>query len=293
MNRHMQNRSIWLATTLALMVVSLTRTGSSAREAVADDAQRRTVHLLLLGQQPDGHPWGTHEYLAGMRILTSCLADVPGLETTIKSADEPWTEGPTLIDRADGVVLFLSEGAKWVHQDPARLAAFKRLAGRGGGIVALHWAMGCRDAEYIEEFVKLAGGCHGGPDRKYLVAETIARVAAPDHPIMRGIEPVRVLEEFYYQLKFIQPPGQIVPLLQADLEGGPQTVAWAWQRPDGGRSFGFSGLHFHNNWRLEPYRRMVTQAVLWTNELEVPETGLKLQFDEEDLRAPRPKPAEE
>ena len=36
------------------------------------------------------------------------------------------------------------------------------------------------------------------------------------------------------------------------------------------RSFGFSGLHFHDNWRLPEYRRLVAQGVLWSLKLPIP-----------------------
>ena len=58
-----------------------------------------------------------------------------------------------------------------------------------------------------------------------------------------------------------------------------KTVGWAWERSDGGRSVGYSGLHFHVNWRHEQYRRLVAQAVLWTLKLPVPNDGLKVNLD--------------
>ena len=44
-------------------------------------------------------------------------------------------------------------------------------------------------------------------------------------------------------------------------------AAWAWQRGDGGRSFGYSGLHFDDNWKLPAYPRLLKRAVLWTMKL--------------------------
>jgi hypothetical protein len=31
----------------------------------------------------------------------------------------------------------------------------------------------------------------------------------------------------------------VTPLIRVPLDGEKETVAWAWERPDGGRSFGF------------------------------------------------------
>jgi type 1 glutamine amidotransferase len=240
--------------------------------------------LLLVGQGPDGHPATTHEYMAGLKVLEKCLKGVPGLEISTAKADEPWKEGPDLLPRADAVVLFVSEGAKWMQNDPKRFEALKRLASQKGGLVVLHWGMGTKDAKYIDGCLELLGGCHGGPDRKYQVLETETRVADPKHEIATSVGGFKVKEEFYYQLKFVKPEGSVKPVLQAKIDGDWHTVAWAWERPDGGRSFGFSGLHFHDNWKLPEYRRMVAQAVLWTLRLPVPKEGLAVEVSEDDLK---------
>jgi type 1 glutamine amidotransferase len=240
---------------------------------------------LLVGQGPDGHPKETHEYMAGVRILAKCLAKLPDVEVTVVKAEGAWKEGPDLLSRADAVVLFVSEGAKWIHADAKRQKAFANFAARRGGIVALHWAIGTKDAKPIDGFLKLLGGCHGGPDRKYKVVEVEAQLADGKHPITSGISPFRVRDEFYYRLKFVKAQPGIRQVLQVPIEEGKkETVAWSWERPDGGRSFGFSGLHFHDNWRLLAYRRMVAQAVLWTLKMEIPKEGLRVDLAEAEFK---------
>ncbi|MFO0879378.1 MAG: ThuA domain-containing protein [Gemmataceae bacterium] len=234
--------------------------------------------LLLIGQGPDGHPPQTHEYMAGLRVLAACLARVPGLQVTTVQADGRWTEGPELIDRADGVVLFASEGAAWIGKDRARLEAFRRLAKRGGGRVTLHWAMGTREAGPIADYLALFGGCHGGPDRKYKVLTT--KVAVKPHPVTAGLTGFTIKDEFYYRLKF--PTPQPASLLEVDIDGETQTVAWAAEGQ--GRTFGFSGLHFHANWSRAEYRRLVAQGTLWTLGLPLPAGGLDVAVDENVLR---------
>lgn len=264
---------------LCLLAALLAAAGCGSEGPVAPAKKR----LLLIGQGPDGHPPGTHEFLPGVRILDHCLKQFPDLEAVVAAADEPWSEGPALLDSADGLVLFVSQGAKWLSNDPDRLAAMQRFARKGGALVVLHWGMGTVEARNIAAFVQLFGGCHGGPDRKHDTLEVTARIPAPDHPVTRGISDFSVHDEFYYRLKFVQPTSSIFPLVQADIEEKRETVAWAWERGDGGRSFGFSGLHFHKNWRLEPYRRLAVQAVLWALRLPAPEGGIELDVPEELL----------
>jgi type 1 glutamine amidotransferase len=263
--------------TLGLFLVALA-------SATAEEPKR----LLLIGQGPDGHPPATHEFMAGLQVIKAILGNHPSLSLRSVKADEPWPEGPSEIDRADGVVLFVTQGARFAAHDPARLAAFQRLVFRGGGVVGLHWAIGCKDAEYIPPFLAILGGCHGGPDRKYTVLESPQEVrpANSSHPITAGISPFQARDEFYHHLKFVTPGDGLLPVLKTKIEGEDQTIAWSWERPDGGRSFGFSGLHFHDNWRLVEYRRLVSQAVLWTLSIPVPSDGLEVDVSADVLALP-------
>src|SRR5205823_6455928 len=108
---------------------------------------------------------------------------------------------------------------------------------------------------------------------------------AAKHPVTTGVGPVRVHDEFYYALKAVEKPASApVSLLTAAIDGHDETVAWAWERPDGGRSFGFSGLHFHENWKLPEYRRLVVQGILWSVKLPIPKEGVSVDIAAEDLK---------
>ncbi len=278
-------RRIRLLALVVFLVAGLLSDGRlPGDEPCVDHAAAPVKRVLLLAQGPDGHPVATHEYVAGLQILKCCLDRAPGVQATLVKADEPWPAGPELIDQADGVVLYLSEGAKWFQQDLKRLAALQRLANRGGGCGVIHWGMGCKEARHIAAFVPIFGGCHGGPDRQYKVLTARPEVALPEHPINTRVVPAAIEEEFYYRLKFAGPAESVRPLLRVDMDGAPQTVGWAWERPDGGRAFGFSGGHFHRNWGQPFYRRFVAQGVLWTLKLPIPPEGLDVEVAANALR---------
>ena len=278
-------------------------TGHTGR-SLADEptANSRPQRLLLIGQGPDGsHKPPTHEYFAGVNLVGRLLRGQPKLELVAVSADGDWRDGPQLLERADAAVLFVSEGAKWLSADAARLAAFRDLAKRGGGLVVLHWGTGTKTAEPIAAFVQLFGACHGGPDRKFKdFGQVLPQWTNTEHPILRGLKPfaASVREEFYFALKQASKTGgvtladsesAITPLLRIPAEDVSGTVAWCWERPDQGRSFGFTGLHFHENWKHESYRRLIAQATLWTLKRDIPATGLDVSVRDQDLTLPESK----
>jgi hypothetical protein len=266
------------------LVISVALLLAVSATTSADDGPAK--RLLMLSQGPDGHPAGTHEYIAGQRVLARCLSQVPGLEISHARADGDWPEGPELLAKANGVVVFVSEGAKWLNADPKRRAAFADLAKRRGGLAVIHWGMGTKDAANIDPFVSLFGACHGGPDRKYKFLETNVRVAAKDHPTTAGVADFKIKEEFYYELKR-QPDAQdFTPLLAAEIDGGEHMVSWAWSRPDGGRSFGYTGCHYHENWSRPEYQRFLSQGVLWTLDITPPTEGFPAAVAEDDLKLP-------
>jgi type 1 glutamine amidotransferase len=241
--------------------------------------------VLLIGDK-GSHGHGAHEHMPGLRVLAKCLEGVQGLKVSLHQGDGKWPEGPELIEGADGIVLFMDTGMEWEQRDPRRRKALERLLARGSGVVGIHWACGGRTEQHIPFHLKLMGGCHGGKDRKYTHADAQLKVANPKHPVTYGIQDFRLKDEFYYQLKWVK-EGKLAPLLTATIRDCPdQAVAWALERPDGGRSFGFVCMHFHANWGRVECRRLIAQAVLWTLKLPVPEGGLPVKVSAEDLKLP-------
>jgi type 1 glutamine amidotransferase len=55
--------------------------------------------------------------------------------------------------------------------------------------------------------------------------------------------------------------------------GKKQHVAWAYERPGGGRGFGFTGAHNHVSWQHKDFRTVMLNAILWTAKVEVPGDG--------------------
>jgi type 1 glutamine amidotransferase len=260
--------------TFALMAALLLGTaGASAADA-------KPKRLLMVHQSPDGHAPTFHEFKGGAEVMNELLKPYKNIQTTLVNADEPWADGPKMIDQCDGIVLWVTQGARWMQTDDKRYEALKRLAARGGAIIALHWSVGATDAKYIQGQLDLLGGTRGGDWRKYTVIQAEMKPAAPKHPILTGLGAINTYDEFYYRLDLRK---EIQPLYTAHIEGKDEVCAWGWDRPDGGRSFGFVCLHFHSNWQKPEYRRFVTQGVLWSLKLPIPAGGVNTDINSKVL----------
>jgi type 1 glutamine amidotransferase len=111
--------------------------------------------------------------------------------------------------------------------------------------------------------------------------------ALPRHPITQGIEPFKQQDEWYFNMRFQRNMGEVTPILSAIApietmsrsngkhggndavrklvaDGVPQVVAWAFERDDGGRGFGYTGGHFHTGWEDNNARNLVLNAIVWT-----------------------------
>jgi hypothetical protein len=89
---------------------------------------------------------------------------------------------------------------------------------------------------------------------------------------------------------YVSPRGPYDHIIAA--KGRAETMMWVFERPDGGRSFGFTGGHTHTNWGDANQRRIVLNALLRIAKVEVPSTGVVDRITAEDLKENLdPKPA--
>ena len=54
-----------------------------------------------------------------------------------------------------------------------------------------------------------------------------------------------------------------------------QIVAWAVERPDGGRGVGIVVPHFYRSWKINDLRTLVLNAICWTAKLDIPPEGVQ------------------
>lgn len=259
--------------------------------------------LLIAG--PPSHGPGAHEHNAGIQLLQKCLAGVPGLKTEI--ALNGWPKNPKAFDGADAIFIYADGGPRHIALQDDHLAVLDRALRGGAGLGLLHFAVEPTKDKGQDEFLRWVGGAfeinwsvnpHWNANFKTL----------PQHPITRGVQPFTILDEWYFNMRFVDGRKGVTPILVAvpdasttsrpDGEhsgnptvramvarGEPQTVSWAFTRPDGGRGFGFTGAHFHENWGNDNFRKLVLNAILWLAKMEVPATGVPSSVTKADLQA--------
>ena len=215
---------------------------------------------------------------------------MPGWETIVYR--NGWPAEPNAFDGCDTIVMYSDGGGG--HPVIPHLEQLDALAKRGVGIVCLHYAVEVPKGEPGDRFLDWIGGyfeTHWSVNPHW----TASFQAFPDHPISRGVAPFAIEDEWYYHMRFRPQMEGVTPILTAippestlsrpdgphsgnpavrAKVGQPQHVAWACERPDGGRGFGFTGGHVHWNWAEPNFRKTVLNAIVWTAQGEVPQDGV-------------------
>ncbi len=288
--------------TRTVVLLALLTTFAPAR---ADDASKPRKVVLIAGPLDQSHPKGTHEYEKTVLLLKHCLDHSPDGKAIAAEVYLGWPDDAHILDRADAIVLVSSGSDRNEHDHPLlvgnRLAVIEKQMARGCGLVLLHWATFVPKEKAGDKVLEWVGGYFDyetGPKPRgwYSKIQTVTTEAVPSrsHPIGRGLSPFKVRDELYYNLRFRESDPRLVPILSTMMPGekGQQVVAWAVERKDGGRGFGFTGGHFFDNFRDDSFRRLVLNAVVWAAKVEVPAEGVRSKPPTDDelekLRPPRP-----
>jgi type 1 glutamine amidotransferase len=249
--------------------------------AVAADPAK----IVLVAGQPSHGP-GEHEFNAGSMLLAKCLRQNPGVNAIVVKGG--WPADDSLLEGASSIVLYMDGGENHPLIADDRLATLGKLMKKGVGLACLHYALEVPGDHGGMELLEWIGGFYRRPYSQNPINDVELTQTAPAHPISRGWDTFRSNDEWYYRIVLRKDDKRLVPILTAMLpKDAPQqeTVAWAVERADGGRGFGFTGGHFHHNWGLEDQRRLVVNAILWTAKVEIPATGAKCDVTPEDLKA--------
>ncbi|MCX6857526.1 MAG: ThuA domain-containing protein [Verrucomicrobia bacterium] len=248
--------------------------------------------IVLIAGSTSNKP-GQHEYFAGCALMMDWLKKVPGLAPVLVA--DGWPKNEAILNGAKVVLLFLDGGEKLSFLEPTRWARMQSLADAGTGFVVLHQGIDC-SADKAATFKEWFGaafqsdiGCRGHWDVKFEMV--------PTHEISRGMRPFELLKDgWLYNLHFAEKG--VTPVLSCPMPdssrktadakantGRAETVAWSYERTNGGRSFGFTGCDLHANWADANQRLLVLNGILWTAKIEVPASGLTSEVTPEALKS--------
>jgi type 1 glutamine amidotransferase len=259
--------------------------------AFGAQAADKTKIVFVAGKMSHGP--GEHEHRAGCMLLAKCLNEnVPGVEAVVTT--DGWPADNSIFDGAATVVVYADGGPG--HPLIPQLNYFQTLVDKGVGLACIHYGVEVPKGKAGDKFLEWIGG-YFEPFWSVNPHWKANYEKLPEHPIARGVPPFAIQDEWYYHMRFPEDMNGVTPILtalppdstlsrpdgphsgnpavrEAIAKGELQHMAWAFQRPNGGRGFGFTGGHFHRNWKDDHFRKLVLNAILWTAKVEVPEGGV-------------------
>src|SRR5262245_40684275 len=286
-----------LAVALALgLLFGGARAGDGKKERdiydyAAQKSAKGVKRIVFIADTAPHGPRGNHEFLAAAIYLARTInARYPDAYAVVHTKAK-W---PRDLKHADAVIVLLNHGGSAVNP------AVKEATARGAGFMAVHYGVEVNKGEQGQHYLQWLGGYF----------ETFWSVNPwwtpefkdiPKHETTRGVKPFAVHDEWYYHMRFVEGMKGVTPILVAlpplkTIQGGgkksserggnpavweavsagkKQVMAWAYERPDGGRGFGFTGLHKHANLGDDNFRTLLLNAVAWVSKLEVPEGGVR------------------
>lgn len=252
--------------------------------------------VLFAGPKQHGSP-GRHEYEKDLREL-AWLLEHSGAARQVK-AEVVVGQKPrdlAMLESADAIVIdgngdWLkretgaifpqyadTDGLTYDADNSAALKGFDALLKRRkAGLVVFHYTMWVDNRVGRNYFNDWLGGVWI-PYVSHNPVDTWAiKPIGGKHEILRGVKSWSPREEMYSRYFLPDNAGRTElltakPATPSNGTGGP--VAWAYERPGGGRSMVWGGNDFHDNMHLFPQqRRFLVNGILWAAGVVVPRNG--------------------
>jgi len=245
--------------------------------------------IMLAGTR--SHGYAAHEhYAASVLMADMMIKALPNIHAVVYK--NGWPKDPTAFDNADAVMVFCNGGGG--HMFMPHLEQIDKIMKQGVGLAAIHYAVEVpkgKPGNYMLDWIGGYFETHWSVN-PFWCAEF---KKIPQHPITRGVKPFTINDEWYYHMRFQPDMKNVTALLSAippdstrkrkfgphsgnphvhARMGKPEILAWAYERPRGGRGFGFTGGHFHANWAHDEYRKFLLNALVWITGAEVPLEGV-------------------
>jgi len=293
---------------MTLMIAfALVGSGTIALPRSADAAPAEGKKQIVFIHGKASHGYGGHAYGPAFRMLARILNENVSAVNAVVIQDD---QDLAAMETADAIVLG-SDGGRLVKSLGDRL---EPLMDKGVGLACIHYTVDPTDPKAVKRLIDWIGGSY---ERHWSVNPhwEAEFKSFPDHAASRGLKPFKSHDEWYYHMRFAEDMKGVTPILSAvppeatrqrpdgahsgnpavrARSGMAEVVGWVYERPGGGRGFGFTGMHTHWNWAQDSFRKSVLNAIVWIAGADVPEDGIPsktptLEELEADLGMPRPK----
>ncbi len=294
----------------AAVVALVAAAKADAKKGAASAGQGAKKKIVFLAGRKS-HGYASHEHYAGCLVLAKCLTEsMPNVEAVV--VKDGWPKDASILHDAAAIVIFSDGGGG--HPMIAHLDELAPLMRKGVGLACLHYAVEVPKGKPGDAMLQWVGGFF----------ETFWSVnphwkaefkSFPDHPVARGVKPFEIDDEWYYHMRFPADMKGVTPILSAvppestrlrkdgphsgnptvrARKGMAEHLAWAFQRPDGGRGYGFTGGHWQWSWANDSFRTAVLNGIVWIAGLEVPPGGVPSKtpsLEELEANQDEPQPA--
>lgn len=265
-------------------------------------------NILFIAGKPS-HAHGEHEFRAGCMLLAKALNE-SGLDIEAKVHYYGWPKDESIFDGIDACVVYADAGGRFGK----KYAFLDQKVKAGMGIMFMHY--GVHPSKMIGEkyFTSWIGGYMetGWSVNPHWIADITPK---DKHPVARGVKtPFSAYDEFYWNMRFpsaqecdcchalataVPTPEKIVRYINLWNKHGEagfgkkQALMWCRDPKTGGRGIGFVGGHYHRNWAIADFRRLVLNSIVWLARAEVPMGGVPskaINQDELNKNLDRPDP---
>ncbi len=260
----------------------------NAQESHSETESETKRILFLAGKRSHGP--GAHEHRAGSLLLAKSLNE-SGLPIQADVINI-WPEDPAMLDEIDAAVIYADAGGRYQAEQYALLDEKVKA---GMGIMFIHYGVHPKKETGEQYFLPWMGGFFED-DWSVNPHWTADLTPKAGHPISNGIdEPILANDEFYYNMRF--PAGgscdECYHLVDSYLDpkritrynnlwnqhgdrliGKRVKLMWCRDSETQGRGVGFTGGHFHRNWAIDDFRKVVLNAIAWAARVDVPADGV-------------------
>jgi type 1 glutamine amidotransferase len=280
---------------LRYLVISLFFVGGVALAAP------KTKIVLIAGK--DSHGPGDHEFRAGCHLFKKKLEEKMGDKLNIVVIEKDWPETNEVFDGAAAVVIYSDGlGSHPLAKGKGRYEFIDALSDKGVGIAFMHFACDVKPGDRGDFLKKWVGGHYETrfSTNPHWVCDSILN---KDHAVCEGVGTFSLEDEWYFNIRFAEgdkhrfvlkgipdekarsgksthPRGPYKHIVEN--AGREETLIWTLERPNGGRGFGFTGGHNHENWQNDELRKLTLNAILWLAKVDIPKGGIETSVVTDD-----------